>query len=145
MILLLCQDSPLWLQTEIRLQNSVFIKHQLCFLLFGMRRKGNYKLIGVNATIWCQVKTVGYKTIPRYISGRFSHGEGSDVSHKGNASTTHSPTLVGKMFSLLICTSIQSMSRLMYLGADSAVGFLYLCSSCQRYSYLGPPDMTGQV
>lgn len=55
------------------------------------------------------------------------------------------PTHVGNMSSLLIWTSIQSIRRFMYWGAGRAVGFLYLRSSCHRYSYLGPPDITGQV
>jgi hypothetical protein len=44
--------------------------------------------------------------------------------------------VVGKIPSLLIWPSTQSMRFSMYCDAGKAVGFLYLPPSCQKYSYL---------
>lgn len=46
------------------------------------------------------------------------------TGHFINLQTPHTPTLVGKMSSLLMSDSIQSISRFMYLRAGSLVGLL---------------------
>lgn len=53
--------------------------------------------------------------------------------------------VMGKISSLLICPSTQSMRFSMYLGAGRAVGFLNLSPSAQKYSYRDPPLILGQV
>lgn len=56
--------------------------------------------------------------------------------HRSTASTYGISVVIGKMSSLLICPSTQSIKFSMYFGAGSAVGFLYLSPSAQKYSYL---------
>lgn len=51
---------------------------------------------------------------------------------------------VGNCLSSLIFSSTQSIRDEIYCGAGRAVGFLYFSPSCQRYSYLAPPDILGQ-
>lgn len=53
--------------------------------------------------------------------------------------------VMGKMSSLLIWPSTQSMRFSMYFGAGSAVGFLNLSPSAQKYSYREPPLIFGHV
>lgn len=46
------------------------------------------------------------------------------------------PVLDGKISSLLICDSTQTIRFSTYLGAGRAVGFLYFTASAHRYSNL---------